>query len=104
MNDERRVKLLQHITIFLEQQAEEFFHVMADDVHFEPFDDTRVLDRSSRASRSMTFSSGRMRAPPKSKSESGEGNPYRCEPLMVAKRSGYGCAATMRCRGVNGHG
>ena len=35
VDDERRVKLLQHVTVLLEQQAEELLHVMAHDVHFK---------------------------------------------------------------------
>ena len=45
VNDERREKLFQHVTVFLEQQAEELPHVMAHDVHLQPFDDARILDR-----------------------------------------------------------
>jgi hypothetical protein len=45
VDDERRVKLLQHVAVLLEEQAEELPHVMAHDVHLQPFDDTRVLDR-----------------------------------------------------------
>ncbi len=46
----------------------------------------------------LIFSNGNSCAPRKSKSESGDRKPYRCAPLMVAKSSGYGRAATMRWR------
>ena len=45
VDDERREKLFQHVAVLLEQQAEELPHVMAHDVHLQPFDDARVLDR-----------------------------------------------------------
>src|SRR5688572_16893402 len=45
MDDERREKLFQHVAIFLEQQAEELPHVVAHDVHLQPFNDARILDR-----------------------------------------------------------
>jgi hypothetical protein len=45
---------------------------------------------SSRSSSPKTFGNGSTCAPRKSKSESGEGNPYKCAPLIVANSRGYG--------------
>src|SRR5882672_4895031 len=53
---------------------------------------------SSWTSNPAIFSTGNTCAPRRSKSESGEGKPYRCAPLIVANRSGQDCAATMRWR------
>ncbi len=39
LDDERRVQLLQHIAIFLEQQFEELPNIVADDVHLQAFAD-----------------------------------------------------------------
>ena len=36
VDDERRVELLQHVPVLLEQQTEELLHVMAHDVHLQP--------------------------------------------------------------------
>ena len=45
VDHQRRIKLFQHVTILLEQQAEELLHVMTHNIHFESFNDARVLDR-----------------------------------------------------------
>src|SRR5262249_40002962 len=44
-NNQRREKLLQHITILREQKAEELLHVMTDYVHLQSLDDTSILNR-----------------------------------------------------------
>ena len=35
----------EHVTVLFQQETEEFPHVMAHNVHFEPLDHTRILDR-----------------------------------------------------------
>jgi hypothetical protein len=45
VDEERRVKLLQHVTVLLEQKAEDLLHVMVHDVHLQPVDHALVLDR-----------------------------------------------------------
>jgi hypothetical protein len=45
MDDERREKLLQYVAVLFEEKTKEFPRVMADDIHFQVFDNARVLHR-----------------------------------------------------------
>ena len=44
LHDQRRVELLQYVTVLLQQQSEELPYIVANDIHFEAVDDARILD------------------------------------------------------------